>query len=179
MTEILHKVGITSSPSEVYRMLTTIEGLKCWWTEHTTGHSHKGGTLHFSFPDKGPDMLVKALSEDHIVQWQCIAGPQEWIGTNISFMITENKNETLLYFSHSGFKEGADCLPFCTTKWAVYLLNLKCYLENGQKTPFPNEQKITHSEELTPEANPNSKPNPNPNLNSNPNPKEVKQSNAS
>lgn len=40
MVDILHKVGIkSSSPNDVYKALTTIEGLSGWWTSDTRGES--------------------------------------------------------------------------------------------------------------------------------------------
>ena len=35
MLDILHKVGIKSSTSDVYKALTTREGLSDWWTTST------------------------------------------------------------------------------------------------------------------------------------------------
>jgi uncharacterized protein YndB with AHSA1/START domain len=35
MLDILHRVGIKSSPDAVYRALTTLDGLAGWWTRNT------------------------------------------------------------------------------------------------------------------------------------------------
>ncbi len=37
MVDILHKVGIQSSPDDAYKALTTREGLSAWWTNDTQG----------------------------------------------------------------------------------------------------------------------------------------------
>jgi uncharacterized protein YndB with AHSA1/START domain len=42
MVDILHRVGIISSPDEVYTALTTVDGLANWWTEDTDGDSGVG-----------------------------------------------------------------------------------------------------------------------------------------
>ena len=44
MVDILHKVGIkSSSQNDVYKALTTVEGLSAWWTNNTHGESKVGG----------------------------------------------------------------------------------------------------------------------------------------
>jgi hypothetical protein len=50
MVNILHKVGIKSSSlNDVYKALTTREGLSAWWTTDTQGESKVGGVLQFRF----------------------------------------------------------------------------------------------------------------------------------
>ena len=44
MVDILHRVGVTSSPDKVYEALTTIDGLRGWWTETTKGDSPPAGS---------------------------------------------------------------------------------------------------------------------------------------
>ena len=39
MADILHRVGIKSSLHQVYKALTTREGLATWWTDNTQGES--------------------------------------------------------------------------------------------------------------------------------------------
>ncbi len=54
MNDILHRVGITTSPEDVYAALTTIDGLAGWWTEDTRGDSAVGGVIEFRF-DGAPE----------------------------------------------------------------------------------------------------------------------------
>ena len=49
MVDILHRVGITSTPDKVYDAITTIEGLAGWWTEDTRGTTDVGGVIGFRF----------------------------------------------------------------------------------------------------------------------------------
>jgi uncharacterized protein YndB with AHSA1/START domain len=62
MPDILHKVGIKSSPDNVYKALATVEGLSRWWTSDTRGESTVGGVAQFRFGDGGFDMKVLELS---------------------------------------------------------------------------------------------------------------------
>ena len=42
MVDILHRVGATVSPAEVYAALTTTDGLAGWWTEDTKAEGDAG-----------------------------------------------------------------------------------------------------------------------------------------
>ena len=86
MVDILHRVGIKSSPDDVYKALTTREGLAAWWTNDTQGESKVGGVLQFRFSADGAeiggfDMKVLELDPAKRVLWQVVDGPEEWIGT--------------------------------------------------------------------------------------------------
>jgi len=143
MPSILHKVGIRSaSRNDVYRALTTIDGLSAWWTTETNGESKVGGVIQFRFGAGGFDMKVLELHPATRVLWQVVDGPQEWIDTRISFDLKENDGWTIILFKHEGWKEPVEFMHHCSTKWAVFLLSLKSLLETGKGRPYPDEIKI-------------------------------------
>jgi uncharacterized protein YndB with AHSA1/START domain len=144
MPDILHKVGIKSSSlDDVYQALTTIEGLSGWWTSDTKGDSNKvGGVIQFRFGNGGFDMKVLALEPAKHVLWQVVDGPEEWLGTTISFDLKKNDDWTIVLFKHQGWKEPVEFMHHCSTKWAVFLLSLKSRLETGKGVPWPNEIKL-------------------------------------
>ena len=143
MVDILHKVGIkSSSPNDVYKALATVEGLSGWWTTDTQGDSKVGGTIQFRFGADGFDMVVRELHPAQRVLWQVAGGPEEWIGTKISFDLERKDDWTIVLFKHQGWKEPVEFMHHCSTKWAVFLLSLKSLLETGKGTPWPNEIKL-------------------------------------
>jgi uncharacterized protein YndB with AHSA1/START domain len=147
MVDILHKVGIKSSPvHEVYKALTTLEGLSAWWTSDTQGEgqgdSNVGGVLLFRFGGGGFDMRVLELDPDRRVLWKVVDGPQEWIGTKIDWELRQEGDWTIILFKHQGWKEPVEFMHHCGTKWGVFLLSLKSLLETGKGTPWPNEIKL-------------------------------------
>jgi len=143
MPDILHKVGIKSSSlNDVYRALTAIDGLSAWWTTDTSGENKVGGVLQFRFGTGGFDMKVLELRPATRVLWQVIDGPEEWIGTTISFDLKQNDDWTIILFKHEGWKEPAEFMYHCSTKWAVFLLSLKSLLETGKGAPHPVEIKL-------------------------------------
>ena len=143
MPDILHKVGIKStSLGAVYDALATIEGLSSWWTTDTRGESKVGGELQFRFGDGGFDMKVLELEPGKRVLWQVVDGPEEWLGTKISFDLNQNGDWTVILFKHLGWKAPVEFMHHCSTKWAVFLLSLKSLRETGKGAPWPNEIKL-------------------------------------
>ena len=143
MADILHKVGIkSSSPDDVYGALATVEGLSGWWTSDTQGQSKIGGVIQFRFGTGGFDMQVLALDPAKRVLWRVVDGPEEWVGTKISFDLKQNDDWTIVLFKHEGWKEPVEFMHHCSTKWGVFLLSLKSLLETGKGAPWPNEIKL-------------------------------------
>ena len=106
MPDILHKVGIRSSSLDrVYDALTAIDGLAGWWTSDTQGEGKVGGVLRFRFGSGGFDMNVLALHPVRHVLWQVADGPEEWIGTTISFDLEQRGDWTIVLFKHAGWKD--------------------------------------------------------------------------
>lgn len=143
MVDILHRVGIAaSSPDEVYRALSTRDGLAAWWTEDTQGVSAVGDVLQFRFPQGGFDMRVEALDPAGSVRWEVIDGPAEWIGTSVNFRLTQDGDYTIVLFEHRGWREPVEFMYHCSTKWGVFLLSLKSLIESGKGAPAPRDVKI-------------------------------------
>ena len=144
MPDILHKIDIKSSPNDTYRALTTLEGLAGWWTRTTHGNPNAGGTIGFRFgPHGGFDMKVLELEPAKRVLWQVVDGPDEWIGTKVSFDLRSDGDFTVVLFKHQGWKEPVEFMHHCSTKWATYLLSMKSLLESSQGAPYPNDVHIS------------------------------------
>ena len=99
--------------------------------------------IHFQFGDLGYfDMKVLELDSAKRVMWQVVAGPEEWIGTKVSFELTKEGGFTIVRFKHLGWRQPVDFMHHCSTKWAVYLMSLKSLLETGTGAPNPHDVKI-------------------------------------
>jgi len=143
MPDILHRVGMKdSSPQDVYNALTTIEGLSDWWTKDTKGDTKVGGVLQFRFQAGGFDMKVLDLKPGVSVLWEVVSGPDEWIGTKVSWDLKTDGDYTILLFKQAGWKEPVEFMHHCSTKWGVFLLSLKALVETGKGLPEPGDIKI-------------------------------------
>ncbi len=145
--DILHRVGIKSSPDAVYRALTTRDGLAAWWTDRTEGDGPVGGLFQFRFVDGdrdigGFDIKVLELQPDRQVLWQVVGGPDEWIGTRISWDIRQEGEYAIVMFRHQDWREPVEFMHHCSTKWAIFLMSLKALVETGKGQPNPVDVKI-------------------------------------
>lgn len=145
MSDILHRVGIKSSPNDVFNALATREGLAGWWTRDTQGESAIGQTLRFRFhrPDGselgGFDIKVRELDPARLVRWQVVDGPEEWIGTTIRWELRQDGDYTIVLFKHQDWREPGEFMHHCSTKWATYLMSLKSLVESGKGAPSPDD----------------------------------------
>lgn len=143
MVDILHRVGIKSSLDEVYRALTTREGLAAWWANDTQGKGNAvGEVLQFRFGAGGFDMKILELQPARRVLWQVVDGPEEWIGTKVDWDLKQEGDYVVILFKHQDWKEPVEFMHHCSTKWAIFLMSLKSLLETGKGTPDPDDIKI-------------------------------------
>ena len=144
MVDILHRIGVKgSSPDDVYAALTTLEGLSGWWTHDTTGVTDVGGVMTFRFVPGGFDMKVLELEPGKRVLWEVVEGPAEWIGTQVSFELSQAGDFAVVLFAHRGWAEPVGFMHYCSTKWATFLLSLKQLLETGAGAPDPVDLQIS------------------------------------
>jgi hypothetical protein len=145
MVDILHRIGVQDvSPDKVFDALTTREPLAAWWTADTSGDGGPDGVLEFRFGEAGGfDMKVLEAQSAERVLWEVIDGPEEWIGTQISWDLRTEGDFTIIMFAHQGWREPVPFMYHCSTKWATFLLSLKAFLETGNGAPWPEELKVS------------------------------------
>ena len=148
MADIIHRIGIKSPAAQVYKAVTSIEGLSRWWTEETTGKENIGGKIEFVFRTETGDIkgkmvmeVTKLVPEKH-AGWRCVDGPPEWIGTNITFDLSVQDGQTIVLFGHRNWRESGEFMAHCSMKWGVFLLSLREYVETGKGKPSPHDLKI-------------------------------------
>ncbi len=138
MPDILHRVGIHSAPEKVYQAVSTIDGLAHWWTTETKGNPQKGGTIDFGFCA----MQVVESKPNAAVRWKCVRGPEDWVGTEVNFQLRADRDQTFVLFSHRNWQQPTEFMHHCSTKWAVFLLSLRNWVERGEGRPAPYDVKI-------------------------------------
>ncbi|MEY2241914.1 SRPBCC domain-containing protein [Streptomyces sp. BF23-18] len=143
MADILHRVGTTAARETVYQALTTVDGLAAWWTTDTAGSGDD--VLQFRFGDVGGfDMKVLELQPDARVRWEVVSGPEEWVGTTVTFDLKQEGEWTIILFAHEGWREQVEFMNHCTTKWALFLMSLKSLAETGTGAPHPHDVRISN-----------------------------------
>ena len=139
MADINHKFSINASPDEVYTQLTTIDGLQGWWTRGARGKSQAGSTLQFHFGKRWHQMVrVVDQSPGRRVAWTCIAGSEDWVGTDIVFnLFHKEEGKTIVRFGHFGWPAHNDFFAECSYHWAIFMKSLKDFVETGKGNPHP------------------------------------------
>jgi hypothetical protein len=59
-----------------------------------------------------------------VVKWQCVGGPEEWVGTEVTFRLKRKDGHAVVLFTHALWREPVEFMHHCSTKWAVFMLRL-------------------------------------------------------
>src|SRR5579859_1990143 len=138
MPDILHRVGVDAPPGRMFEALATIDGLRGWWVSQATGNAGHGGSLDFGFCQV---QVLEAVS-DRRIRWRCVRGPEEWVGTQVTFDLNWKDGQTFILFKHADWKQPVEFMHHCSTKWATFLLSLRDMLERADGHPVPHDLKI-------------------------------------
>jgi uncharacterized protein YndB with AHSA1/START domain len=131
------QLHLKSSIQEVYKAITTPDGIKGWWTIDCQVSTEVGGTSSFYFEKLlFNSMEIVELVPFKKVHWKCIEGWNEWLGTEVIFTLSESENgHTTLQFEHVGLVPSLKCYKMCSQGWENTLKSLKSYVENGKGNP--------------------------------------------
>ncbi|WP_374079353.1 SRPBCC domain-containing protein [Bdellovibrio bacteriovorus] len=148
MADITHRIGIKAPITEVYKVISTIEGLAGWWTQETSGKAEVGGNITFKFRSAQGDVIgqmvmnVIAAEPNKKIHWRCVEGPTEWMGTEITFDLAQEGEYVILLFGHRKWREVVEFTAHCSMKWAVFMLSLRDLVLTGKGKPSPQDIKI-------------------------------------
>lgn len=137
MPDILHRVGIAAGPDRVFNALTTVEGIRNWWSSDTQGDASHGGTFRLR-----RNRLDVVHADPRLVKWRYSGPAEDWVGTEIQFRVEWRDDQTIVLFRHQGWREPNEFMHHCCTKWATFLLSLKDWIEKGEGRPEPRDIKI-------------------------------------
>jgi hypothetical protein len=141
MKDIIHTVSINAVPGEVFKQLTTTEGLAGWWTTNVS--MPKDDEVQFYFMEEfQPRMKVTRQKAGEVVAWKCLGGNPLWENAVIRFELSAGEGGTQLLFHHQ-YAQELDKAMFgnFNFNWAYYLQSLKMLCEEGQGKPLdPSRQ---------------------------------------
>lgn len=142
---IYHQVGVKAPLHDVYLAIASTEGVSSWWTD-TRGNPQQGGELNFLFDSISLTVEVTANIRDAYIEWTVGGEQGEWLDTRICFRLQQQQDQVTVNFEHAGWREASEMLAHCSTKWAVFLLSLKDYLETGSGKPYPHDTPVNHTQ---------------------------------
>ena len=65
-----------------------------------------------------------------------------WVGTDVTFDLSQVDGQTLIVFGHRNWREAVEFTAHCSMKWATFLLSLRELVETGRGRPSPDDLKI-------------------------------------
>jgi uncharacterized protein YndB with AHSA1/START domain len=140
MAEIQHYLIVDASAAAVYEAVTTQAGLAAWWTVQTVARPEVGAVIEFRFGERYHNrMKVTGLEQNRRVEWQCLEGGQQWVGTTFVFDLEAKEGQTVLRFTHGNWREATDFYASCNYHWGYYLRSLKLHCETGAGHPFTGD----------------------------------------
>jgi len=148
MVDIIHKVGINAPISKVYAAVATPQGVAGWWSKETSFASELGRTIKVVFRSPGGELKgemafeLATLKPNEQVVWRITAGPEEWLGTQVTFDLVQRGEQTIVQFGHRNWREAVEFTSHCSMKWATFLLSLRQLVETGTGQPAPDDLKI-------------------------------------
>jgi uncharacterized protein YndB with AHSA1/START domain len=142
--DVRRSLTIAAPPAAVYAALVQPEGLRGWWSTHAEVATEAGGLTRFVWSDTDyTTFRVDRLIEPARIDWTCVGQhdsnlpkPDEWVGTTVSFCLTDEEGNTRLDFVHRGLAP-LECGDVCSGGWDFFLhRSLKSLVETGHGLPW-------------------------------------------
>jgi hypothetical protein len=115
---IEHLKSVKVPAIKVYDTLTTPAGLAEVWTTELNVNAEIDYANEITFGKETDRMKVIELLPEKKVKWLVIESDQQWIGTVISFELSESENLTTVVLTQEGWREVNDFHRFCNYHWA-------------------------------------------------------------
>ena len=140
MATISHLFHINASQEEVFNAISSIQGLRKWWTDKATGDDTPKGIIEFNFsPGTFIKFRVDQINPNSYYRWVCVDADPQWIGTIAEFKLSRVDGKTKVEFFHSGWAEQTAFFANCNFSWARYFISLRDYLEKGSGAPYKED----------------------------------------
>jgi len=131
-------VQLAAGPAEVYRALTTLDGLAGWWTT-ASDDGAATGELTFTFGKPEPLRMRVDVAHPDLAQWTCLGyrPVPDWTDTVLRFELAESADGGCrLVFRQLGLTPQLECYDLCSNSWNHFIAtSLRNYLERGVGDP--------------------------------------------
>ena len=140
MPDIHHLLNIDAPASRIYQAVSTVEGIKGWWTVQCYGDFSLNGEVHFDFNEEYRNtFLVKGMEDDKQIIFEGKECAPDWRNTLIDIRLEETEGKTVVRFSHLKYPEANDFYAGCNYSWGYFLKSLKEFAETGKGFPFTGD----------------------------------------
>jgi uncharacterized protein YndB with AHSA1/START domain len=139
MNSINDEVRIQAAAGKVYEALTRQAGYRGWWNAVGEVAEAAGGEAKLRFVKDGIPVnmgfRIDYMKANESVRWTCVTHDMpSWVGTSLTWRLTEADATVVVSFEHSGWKGTA---PDAVAQgWKHFLGSLKSYVETGTGQPW-------------------------------------------
>lgn len=146
MNEIRHRVGIKASVHDVYEATYQPAKLQSWWAASATGSGKVGSRIELEFPGYSNHVWeIVELVNNELVRLRLLSGPEPWHGSKLCIEFAESNQQVFVTLTHTTGPGTPDAaFQYFCTKWPMFLVSLKQFLETGKGMPYPNDIQIQH-----------------------------------
>jgi uncharacterized protein YndB with AHSA1/START domain len=123
----------------VFEAVSTTKGLRGWFTDDVAADTRVGGVVELGFNKHTVvfRMEVAELERPQRLIWKCVGGPDEWVGTTLTFeLAAAPRNACRARFTHAGWASVDGEFALCNTTWGHLMHLLKAYAEGRAPGPL-------------------------------------------
>jgi uncharacterized protein YndB with AHSA1/START domain len=137
MPDIFHQLQIKADVEEVFRAVSTPEGINVWWTNHCDGEPAEGSVYELFFaPGYDWRAVVSKCVPNRTFELTITNADEDWTGLRVGFELVDNDGTVVVKFYNSGWAEANDHFRISNTCWAMYLRLLRRYVEHGEAVSY-------------------------------------------
>jgi uncharacterized protein YndB with AHSA1/START domain len=137
MPDIFHNFPVKATPAEVFRAVSTPQGLDSWWTLNCSGEPVAGAEYQMSFgPEYNWRAVVSRCVPDSEFEFELTHADNDWRGTRLGFRLNEKDGITEVDFHHVSWPNANEHYRISCFCWAMYLRLMKRYVEMGEVVPY-------------------------------------------
>jgi uncharacterized protein YndB with AHSA1/START domain len=142
--EFTTSFSVDESPDAVFAAITDVRG---WWTGDVNGETESLGdefTYRYGDTHYSRQKITELVPGKRVV-WRVTEAnlnfaedPTEWVGTEMTFDISRNADQTELRFAHVGLVPQFECFDACSNAWGS-LINgsLRRLITSGEGPTAP------------------------------------------
>jgi hypothetical protein len=133
---------VDQTPDDVFAAILNVRG---WWTGDIDGDTEKIGdqfTYRYEDLHRSTQQVTEVVPARRVV-WRVldsyltfVEDKNEWAGTDLTFDIAAQGNQTELRFTHVGLVPEGECFDSCSNAWSFYInSSLRSLITAGGSRP--------------------------------------------
>lgn len=137
MADIVQLFPVKAAPQDVFRAVSTPQGLEAWWTKRSSGRPEVGAEYGLWFgPEYDWHAIVSQCVPQREFELEIVDADDDWRGTRVGFVLEEKDGVTHVRFHHLGWPESNDHYRTSCYCWSMYLRLLTRHVERGEVVPY-------------------------------------------